>query len=240
MPGSPTDGALRIVPLTPERLPDLERLFGPNGASCGCWCMWWRLSTAQFRAGKGDGNRLALRRYVKTGHVPGLLAYQGATAIGWVAVEPRASYPRLAGSRNLAAVDDAPVWSITCFYVHRAHRHRGVTRRLIEAAAARARAAGAEILEAYPREPSPTAVDASLYTGVPSTFRAMGFVEAARRVPSRPIMRLALTAPPPRRRAPGSLRPGARSASPTPRPAPRRAPRRGPRSGRDRRAARRG
>ncbi len=201
MPAPPADGTLRVVPLTPDRFPDLERLFGPNGASCGCWCMWWRLASPQFRAGKGDGNRLALRRYVKAGHVPGLLAYEGATAVGWIAVEPRASYPRLARSRNLGPVDDAPVWSITCFYVHRAHRDRGVTRQLIEAAAAHARAAGAEILEAYPRVPSPTAVDASLYTGVPSTFRAMGFVEVARRVPSRPIMRLALRGPKGRGRA---------------------------------------
>lgn len=193
----------RIVPITPARFPDLERLFGPNGASCGCWCMWWRLPTARFRAGKGDGNRLALRRYVEAGHVPGLLAYDGRTAVGWIAVEPRASYPRLARSRNLAAVDDAPVWSITCFFVERKHRGLGVTRELIAAAAAHARAAGAVALEAYPYEPSPSAVDASLFTGVPSTFGAMGFVEVARRVPSRPIMRLALRGSPK-----GRLRPG--------------------------------
>ncbi len=192
---------LRIAPITPARFPDLERLFGPNGASCGCWCMWWRLPTARFRAGKGGANRLALRRYVEAGHVPGLLAYDGPTAIGWIAVEPRASYARLARSRNLAAVDDAPVWSITCFFVERKHRGLGVTRRLIQAAAAHARAAGAVALEAYPHEPSPSAVDASLYTGVPSTFQAMGFTEVARRVPSRPIVRLVFRGPKPRGRA---------------------------------------
>jgi GNAT superfamily N-acetyltransferase len=194
MPDRSAGGPIRIVPITPERFPDLERLFGPNGASCGCWCMWWRLPTAQFRAGQGDRNRLGLRRYVRAGHVPGLLAYDGRTAIGWIAVEPRASYPRLSRSRNLAPVDGAPVWSITCFYVDRRHRGRGVMRALIEAAAAHARAGGAASLEAYPREPSASAVDSSLYTGVPSTFRALGFVEVARRVPSRPILRLALVA----------------------------------------------
>ncbi len=195
MPARRRDEGLRIVPLTPDRFPDLERLFGPNGASCGCWCMWWRLPTAVFRAGKGNPNRRALRRYVEAGHVPGLLAYDGALAVGWIAVEPRASYPRLARSRNLAAVDEEPVWSITCFYVDRRHRGRGVMRALVEAAATHARACGASALEAYPREPSPSTVDSSLYTGVPSTFRALGFEEVARRVPSRPIMRLALRRP---------------------------------------------
>jgi len=234
MSNGPAGSTLRILPLTPERFPDLERLFGTNGASCGCWCMWWRLSTAEFRAAGGDGNRRALRRYVRAGRVPGLLAYDGSAAVGWVAVEPRACYPRLARSRNLAEVDDAPVWSITCFYVDRRHRGRGIVRALIEAAAGYARAAGAGALEAYPREPSPTAVDSTLYTGVPSTFRRLGFAEVARRVPSRPVMRLALTAPLPRTPVPGSPPRRGRSGSPTPRPVPPRGPRRAPRSGRGR------
>jgi len=191
MPARPsTPARFPIVPLTAERFPDLERLFGPHGASSGCWCMWWRLPTRAFRAGQGEGNRVALRRYVEEGHVPGLLAYDGTRAVGWIAIEPRAAYVRLARSRNLAPVDEAPVWSITCFFVDRAYRRRGVTRALVEAATAHARAADASLVEAYPREPAPSAVPATLYTGVPSTFRSLGFVEVARRVPQRPILRL--------------------------------------------------
>lgn len=51
----------RIVAVTPERWPDLEQLFGPKGACAGCWCMFMRLPLAQFRRGKGEGNRRALR-----------------------------------------------------------------------------------------------------------------------------------------------------------------------------------
>ena len=32
--------ALKI--LTPADWPVLEQLFGPRGATGGCWCMWWR------------------------------------------------------------------------------------------------------------------------------------------------------------------------------------------------------
>jgi GNAT superfamily N-acetyltransferase len=204
----PASSGLTIVPLTPERFRDLERLFGPHGASSGCWCMWWRLPTPTFRAGRGEGNRRAFRRYVEDGHIPGLLAYDGAKAIGWIAVEPRASYVRLARSRDLAPVDEAPVWSITCFFVARAYRGRGVTRLLVEAAAAHARAAGARLLEAYPREPEEGAVDSSLYTGVASSFRSLGFVEVARRAPRRPIVRLGIT---PRRARPAPARAAGRS-----------------------------
>ena len=30
---------LAFHPVTPDRWPDLERLFGPHGANSGCWCL---------------------------------------------------------------------------------------------------------------------------------------------------------------------------------------------------------
>ncbi|WP_242339399.1 MULTISPECIES: GNAT family N-acetyltransferase [Anaeromyxobacter] len=196
----PPAAKLEIHPATPARFADLERLFGPRGACAGCWCMWWRVPRAEFEAGKGEGNRRALAAYVAAGHVAGLLAYDGAVPVGWVAVEPRAAYPRLARSRNLAPVDARPVWSITCFFVARSHRRRGVTRALVEAAAAHARAHGAPAIEAYPVDSSARLGDAFLYTGAASTFEALGFEEVARRSPTRPVVRLELSA----RRAPAA------------------------------------
>src|SRR2546425_12840945 len=38
-----------IHPATAGRWPDLEKLFGPNGAYSNCWCMWWRLRHRDFR-----------------------------------------------------------------------------------------------------------------------------------------------------------------------------------------------
>ena len=37
---------LRIRSLTPNLLPELEDLFGDNGACNGCWCMYWRIGKA--------------------------------------------------------------------------------------------------------------------------------------------------------------------------------------------------
>jgi len=183
---------LAVHPLTPDRWPDLVELFGPRGACAGCWCMWWRLTRAAFEAGKGRDHRRALERYVRAGNVPGLIAYQSGEPVGWVAVEPREAYSRLDRSRTLARVDDQPVWSITCFYVARRHRGEGLTRALVEAAARHAGAKGARLLEAYPVELSKRTGDALVYHGAASTFRALGFEEAARRSPARPIVRKAL------------------------------------------------
>jgi GNAT superfamily N-acetyltransferase len=180
---------LRVVPVTPGRWGDLETLFGPRGACAGCWCQFWRLPRRDFDAGKGAGNRRALRRQVRDGPPPGLLAYAGREPLGWCALGPRAQYPGLARSRVLKPVDEAPVWSVTCLFVARAWRNRGVSVALADAAARFARRSGGRLLEGYPVDPLRRQADAFVWTGLASAFRQAGFVEVARRSPTRPILR---------------------------------------------------
>lgn len=189
-----TETEFTFAPLTPERWTDLESLFGPQGACGGCWCMWWRIPRAEYDRQRGEGNRQALRSVVESGVVPGLLAYAGGQAVGWCALQPRADYPALARSRVLKAVDEAPVWSVTCFYVAKGFRRKGLTVRLLNAAAEYARAQGAAILEGYPKDPPAGASqpDAFVFTGLMGAFLQAGFTEAARRSPTRPIMRKTL------------------------------------------------
>lgn len=185
------DGCLEIVPATADRWDDLAALFGPRGACGGCWCMHWRLSHAEYEADKGDGNRRRLRAILRDGPPPGLLAYRDGTPVGWCALGPRESFPRLARSRILAPVDDRSVWSVVCFYVNRAHRGEGVSVALLQAGARYAAGAGATILEGYPVEPKKESVPPVFaFTGLDSAFRRAGFREVARRSPTRPIMRL--------------------------------------------------
>lgn len=177
---------------TAERWPDVERLFGERGACAGCWCMFWRLSRKAWEAGKGEGNRRALRKLVRAGAEPGILAYRGAEPIGWCALAPRAEYPALARSRVLEPVDDHPVWSVACLFVARPHRRRGVSARLLEAAVAHAEKHGGKIVEGYPTIPaSDPAPDTFLWTGTARAFARAGFREVARRSRTRPIMRRA-------------------------------------------------
>jgi GNAT superfamily N-acetyltransferase len=186
----PGDKSYSFHPLTPDRWADLERLFGPRGACAGCWCMWCRLPRAEFQRGKGARNRGAFRKLVAAGAEPGILAYAGREPVGWCALAPREAYPRFERSRTLRPIDDQPVWSVTCFFVARGQRRRGLSARLLEAAAAFARRRGARILEGYPVEPRQGSIpDAFAWTGLPAAFRRAGFVEAARPSPARPIMR---------------------------------------------------
>ena len=185
--------SLSFHPLTAERWAEFETLFGPNGACGGCWCMWWRLPRSRFAAQKGEGNRRALRSLVDGGEVPGIMAYQGSRPVGWCSVAPRDSFPSLDRSRVLARVDGEDVWSIVCLFVARGFRRSGVSRYLITAACEFARSLGATVVEGYPVEPRKDAIpDVFAFMGLPHAFEACGFVEVARRSPTRPIMRKAL------------------------------------------------
>ncbi len=187
-------------PLTQDRWKDLERLFGPRGAYGGCWCMWWRTRRAEFERGQGEGNRLALRRLVKAGQVPGILAYVDGEPAGWCSVAPRHACAALERSRTLKALDDVPVWSIVCFYVDRRFRGQGLTQRLIRAAVDYVRAQGGRVVEAYPTVPrSGVLPPVSVYMGLPQAFRRAGFVEVARPSRTKVIMRRYLRPRRPRR-----------------------------------------
>ena len=177
-------------PLTRERWVDFETLFGPRGACGGCWCMLWRLKRAEFDRQKGDGNKRAMHALVAAGETPGILAYHDGQPIGWCAVARRADYPALERSRVLKPIDDQPVWSISCLFVAKGWRGKGVSVALLKAAVEHVRKQGGKVVEGYPVEPRKTRMpDVFAWTGVPAAFRRAGFVEVARGSATRPIMR---------------------------------------------------
>ncbi len=188
------DMKLRIRPLTPDLWPAFEDLFGKHGASNGCWCMYWRIGSAYHKRPR-EQNRVAFRKIVKRGPPPGLLAFDGDLAVGWCQITPRQKLPWLEKARLLQRVDDVPVWSVSCFYVRRAYRRRGIMTALITAAVQAARQAKAAALEAYPIDTAQPTSSSNLYTGTAAAFVRAGFKTVACRAPYRPVMRHDLKPP---------------------------------------------
>jgi GNAT superfamily N-acetyltransferase len=186
---------LTVSPLTAERWPALEDLFGQAGASNGCWCMYWRIGP-RYRDRPREDNQRDLAQLARSGPPPGLLAFDGTLAVGWCELAPRADLDWLARSRHFQPVDDLPVWSVACFYVRRTHRRQGVMAALIEAAVAAAAPAGVPALEAYPVDTAVPGHTGNLFCGVASAFARQGFQVVARRHPDRPVMRKTLSPSP--------------------------------------------
>lgn len=103
----------------------------------------------------------------------------------------------------LKPVDDVPVWSLSCFFVRRGYRKRGVMSALIAAAVKAAKRAKAPALEAYPVDTHAPKSTTNIFTGTASTLARAGFKTVASRVPSRPIMRHDLKASTRSKRFPG-------------------------------------
>lgn len=190
MSDEPIYPSFTFQPLTTGRWDDFERLFGPRGAVGGCWCMWFRITHKQFDTQRGEGNRQAMQTIVTSGEVPGILAYDGDQPVGWCSVAPRQAFSVLGRSPVAKPVDDQPVWSIVCFFVAKSHRKQGLMTALLRAALDFAKANGAMIVEGYPVDPTKGSTpDVYAYTGLAAAFENVGFVEVARRSPTRPIMR---------------------------------------------------
>jgi GNAT superfamily N-acetyltransferase len=177
---------LTVRPLVPDLWPALEDLFGERGAVGGCWCMGWRIGRA-YRHRPAGANRADFRQVVERGPPPGLLAFSEDLPVGWCQLTPRDALPCLDRTWRVKRVDDVPVWSISCFYIRIGWRKRGITAVLIKAALYAAKDAGAPAVEAYPLDADLT--PSASGTGFASTFFRLGFKEAARRTPPRPIMR---------------------------------------------------
>jgi GNAT superfamily N-acetyltransferase len=182
------DSGLVIEPLTAPHWSAFADLLDQGGPAGRCWCV--APMGIDYRRRPVASNRADLRRAVKQGPPPGLLALRDQVAVGWCRVTPRDLVPGLERAFRTRRVDDVPVWSISCFYIRKGHRRNGIMTSLISAAIDYARAGGAPALEAYPLDGavSPSATS----TGYAATFAKAGFSEIARRSPERPIMRIQL------------------------------------------------
>ena len=186
-----------VEPLTPSRWEDLEAVLGRGGTG-GCWCTYWVHPTSNAWGegtvgGSRSTNKALFQRMVAKGPAPGLLLYEGESAIAWCRVMPRLRHPGLANSRYFKTkLDVAGVWSLSCFVVRPKHRGRGLTTVLTKAAASYARENGADVLEAYPWDTDEPKYPSTIYTGVASTYSRLGFEVVQRLAPHKPMMRLAL------------------------------------------------
>jgi len=163
---------LEVRPVTPERWPDLEKLFARKGGPSYCWCMAWRADGDERERTDRRSRKAQMKlRVVEREEPVGLLAYADGKPVGWCSVSPRSTYRRLGGV-EYDRVDESKVWSIVCFSIHPSVRRRGVATTLIAEAVDHARRHGARVVEAYPVDPDSPSYR---HMGFRSTFEAAGF-----------------------------------------------------------------
>lgn len=145
--------------------------------------MYWRVPStgAYWEQHKGAKNKRSFRRLIESGQASGCLAFDDKNVIGWCSVGPKETFAYLGRSRLIPRDDNPAAWAISCFYVLKEWRRKGVSQRLIEEACKLAAEKGAQYLDAYPVLPRKQELmpDAFAYTGVPRPFFQCGFKRIA-------------------------------------------------------------
>jgi GNAT superfamily N-acetyltransferase len=184
---------LRFDPLTSANWKDFETLMGEKGGCGNCWCMYFRLPYKTFQENKPGGNKKMIKQLVNKEMPQGLIASMNNEPVGWIAMAPREDYTRLENSRVFKRIDDKPVWSITCFFIKKEFRHKGLSQQLIRGAIDFAKKKKIKILEAYPAIPYAKNVPhAFLWVGVLSSFVNNGFKIVRQQSKSRAMVRIEL------------------------------------------------
>ena len=172
---------LSVKELTSETFPDFESLAVKQG---GCWCIYYqrerplgRGGSAKERAARNKRDKKAL---VDAGRAHAVLVYDGSNPVGWCQYGTADELPRIDAGRGYKKVGRAQVktnlWRITCFFVDRQHRGKGVAKFALMAALESIRRRGGGTVEAYPVvSRKMAAVPEWRWFGTPSMFRREGF-----------------------------------------------------------------
>ena len=172
--------SIEVQPATTARFGDVATMLGPkNPESTVCWCLSHRLDWKTNRALTGRARGEYVRELCGRAVAPGVLAYVDAEVAGWAAVAPRSELP-FARSAKIPHVDDLPAWSAWCIRVRPGYRGQGISRVLLDGAAAYARSQGAPAIEGYPVDNQGKKVDLTMaYVGTRKLFEDVGFTKAA-------------------------------------------------------------
>ena len=166
-----------IKPLNKTTWPDFARLVEKNnGVWGGCWCM------AFHEEGVGRGktalqNRTEKEHRVRDGRAHAALVYDGKEAVGWCQFGSTDELPRIKHKREYqSGLEKLPDWRITCFFVDREYRGKGVTSAALEGALKEIARLGGGTIESYPEDVEGRSMSGSfLYNGAISIFERLGF-----------------------------------------------------------------
>ena len=182
---------ITFEPLTKNNWGKFLQLFGAKGACGQCWCMYYRLSPADFKEGKAnDGNKLAMQELVWDKRPTGIIGFYQEQAIAWCAFAPRTDFSRLARSRVHQPIDQLPVWSIPCFFIDKKFRRLGVSVQLLKGVINHARRQGIKVLEAYSTIPTTKKLpDSFAWIGLYKSFERASFEFVDQTSKNRPMVR---------------------------------------------------
>jgi GNAT superfamily N-acetyltransferase len=167
-----------VKPLTSKTWPDFARLVEKhNGVWGGCWCIIFHYPGPGHVGGSPSENRSDKLRRVQQGKAHAALVYDGARCVGWCQF---GSPDELPGMKLKKAYEEGlaklPDWRITCFFVDREYRHKGIASVALNGALQEIARLGGGTVESYPEDVEARSTSGSfLYNATLAMFERRGF-----------------------------------------------------------------
>ncbi|MCY4727065.1 GNAT family N-acetyltransferase [Nocardioides sp. STR2] len=168
-----------IRPLTPETWSAFDDLvIRHNGIFGGCYCIWFHPDSPERGQGR-EANRALKKAYVEKGEAHAALVMDGDEAVAWAEYGTPVELPSLHHLKQYDAEKDVdPDWRITCVFVDKRHRRRGVTELAIRGALDLIAQSGGGVVESYPHDLTDQTKKMSssfLYNGTRALYERLGF-----------------------------------------------------------------
>jgi GNAT superfamily N-acetyltransferase len=163
-----------VKPLEKSTWQDFARLVEKhNGVWGGCWC----LSFHQKGTGSASKNKEEKKGLVFAGEAHASLVYDDSKAIGWCQFGTTNTLPRIKHKRQYnSELTELPDWRITCFFVDRDYRGKGVASIALAGALNEIARLGGGTVESYPEDAAGRSTSGSfLYNATLAIFERQGF-----------------------------------------------------------------
>ena len=167
-----------IQPLNPETWPAYAALIERHGGVWGgCWCMEFHPDGKE----RGPHRKERKECHVRDGTAHASLVFDGDRCVGWCQFGSPEELPRIKHKRAYElVVAGRPDWRITCFFVDREYRGKGVSSTALAGALTQIASLGGGIVESYPEDVEGRTVSASfLHNSRLAMFEHQGFKRVA-------------------------------------------------------------
>ncbi len=168
----------RIEPLGPQTwdaFADLAERH--NGVWGGCWCTWFHCYPDPPER-KTLGHREFKRRLVDEGRAHAALVFDGDVAVAWAEYGSVEELPNIHHRKDWEqGLVRMPDYRITCLFVDRRYRRKGMATVAVRGALALIGAAGGGLVESYPHDlpPGKKTSASFLYNATRSMYEQLGF-----------------------------------------------------------------
>ena len=164
-----------VEPLTPETWDAYARMMERhNGVFAGCWCTWFH-TMPEEKERSYDANRALKQQLVGEGRAHAALVFDGDEAVAWAQYGAPGELPNIYHRKQYdAEADLRPDWRITCIFVDKKHRRRGVSAIALRGVLDLVAQAGGGVVEGYPHD-TQGARQSVLYDGTRALFERAGF-----------------------------------------------------------------